>query len=204
MTDSIHGDPPGDSTSGPERHESIATTPSPSFTPAPSTGAEAMTRPVTLPTGRLIGGVVMACGAVGILWTIGCAATGFTGPAIAGGLASAGTVAAVSTLAILALTPWRPRSLGTWPLAWTAAAFGRLIVAIGGAALLYSRPQFGLGHVFPPFLLAYLAVMVVESMTYARAMAAHAPDSGTAPEGEAADFPSPPSVVRPSNPSTSE
>ncbi|MFK7961986.1 MAG: hypothetical protein AB8G96_15840 [Phycisphaerales bacterium] len=202
MTDSIHRDPPGVSTGS--RPASNAAINAAAGSPAdPATGSPAdaaFTRPVTLPTGRFLAGIAAACGTVGILWTTGSLAFGFGPTAVTAGLASVGVVATVSALALLALTPWRPRSLGTWPMVWTAAGFGRLVVALGGAALLYSRPQFGPAHVFPPVLLAYVAVMVVETMTYARAMAAHGPRPGTL----SADSSSPQSTVGPLDQTTSE
>jgi hypothetical protein len=101
---------------------------------------------------------------------------------VVAGPAGAGWVALVGTACVLAMTPWSPRALGTWPLVWTAAGFVRLLAALGGGLLLYSRPPFGGAFVFAPVTVAYLAVMAVETREYARAMGRlQATDAGPDP-----------------------
>lgn len=138
-------------------------------------GVAAANRPVTLPTGRLLAAVILPALTVGVAWVGLCLLAGWDRPRTLGGAVGAGWVALVGAATVAALTPWSPRKLAIWPLVWTAAGFVRMIVALGGGLLLYSRPDFGGAVVFAPVVAAYLAVMAFETREYARAMARHHP-----------------------------
>jgi len=150
--------------------------------PPPADGPLSASRRVTLPTGRLLAAAVVPCVVVALAWMGIAALLGWPRPRVVAGPAGAGWVALVGVAGVLALTPWNPRSLGTWPLVWTAAGFVRLLAALGGGLLLYSRPPFGGAFVFAPVTVAYLAVMAVETREYARAMGRlQATDAGPDP-----------------------
>lgn len=138
--------------------------------PVGAVGATAADRPVTLPTGRLLGASIVPPAVVATAWLGLAAALGWDGPRSLSGVLGAGWVAVVGGGLILALTPWKPRKLAIWPMVWTAAGFVRLIAALGGGLLLYSRPEIGGAAVFAPVTAAYLAVMAFETREYARAM----------------------------------
>ena len=142
---------------------------------AAATGIDAANRPVTLPTVRLLAAVILPALAVGIAWAGLALAAGWDRPRTVGGVAGAGWVGLVGAATVAALTPWSPRRLAIWPLVWTAAGFVRMIAALSGGLLLYSRPDFVGVVVFAPTVAAYLAVMAFETREYARAMARHHP-----------------------------
>lgn len=150
-----------------------------SIPPAPNATAAgrvaAASRRVTLPTGRLLAAVILPALAVAAAWVGLCLLAGWDRPRTVGGAVGAGWVALVGAATVAALTPWSPRTLAIWPLVWTAAGFVRMIVALGGGLLLYSRPDFGGAVVFAPVVASYLAVMAFETREYARAMARHHP-----------------------------
>ncbi len=149
------------------------TSPAPNATAAG--GATAANRPVTLPTARLLAAVILPALTVGVAWVGLSVIAGWDRPRTLGGAVGAGWVALVGAATVAALTPWSPRKLAIWPLVWTAAGFVRMIVALGGGLLLYSRPDFGGAVVVAPVVAAYLAVMAFETREYARAMARHHP-----------------------------
>ena len=75
-----------------------------------------------------------------------------------------------ATCGILAIQPWRPRSLATWPMVWMAGSMVRFMVTLGGAFLLYSATPSGTVHLWIGVVIAYLATLVGETRTYAAAM----------------------------------
>lgn len=75
-----------------------------------------------------------------------------------------------ATCGILAMQPWRPRSLATWPMVWMAGSMVRFMVTLGGAFLLYSATPSGTVHLWIGVVIAYLATLVGETRTYAAAM----------------------------------
>jgi hypothetical protein len=75
-----------------------------------------------------------------------------------------------ATCGILAMQPWRPRSVATWPMVWMAGSMVRFMVTLGGAFLLYSATPSGTVHLWIGVVIAYLATLVGETRTYAAAM----------------------------------
>jgi hypothetical protein len=149
----------------------------------------AANRRVTLPTGRLLAASIVPAAVVGVAWIGIAAGLGWTGPRMLAGPFGAGWVALVGAGLILALTPWKPRAISIWPMVWTAAGFVRLIAALGGGLLLYSRPEFGGAVVLAPVSAAYLAVMAVETREYARAMGRLHPTQVVPDPADASDHP---------------
>jgi len=93
----------------------------------------------------------------------------------AASLIATGPLAAVlvglgATCGILAIQPWRPRPLTTWPMVWMAGSFVRFMVTLTGAFLLYSATPSGTVHLWIGVVIAYLATLVGETRTYAAAM----------------------------------
>lgn len=142
----------------------------------PKTTASAADRKVTLPTLPLFGAAIVPAAVVAALWAAIAALGGFP---VVPGVAGAGVVAAVATGTVVVLAPWRPRSIGVWPMVWTGLSMGRMVAALGGGVLLYSRPQIGGLYTIAPAVLAYVAVMLIEIRVYARSMARFTPTPNT-------------------------
>ncbi len=131
-------------------------------------------RKVTLPTIPLLGAAWVGCLATGGAWAAVAWVLGAGERVVAGPLA-AGVVGSVTTLALLAIRPWHPRSLYTWPIVWVTASFARLVTTMGATFLLYSATQIGGKGLFFAVALAYVAAMVGETRVYALSMKRFAP-----------------------------
>jgi hypothetical protein len=126
---------------------------------SPAAPLTAANRTVTLPTAALIAAAWGACAAVAAAWCAIGLALGRERGFFLGGAAAAATVAAAASVAILALRPWRPRSLAQWPFAWLAGSLVRLVLTLAGAFLLYSAPFHGLGGMWLAAAVVYAATM---------------------------------------------
>jgi len=82
----------------------------------------------------------------------------------------AATVAGVSTVILLALRPWRPKTMFHWPILWMASHFLRLVLTPAAGLLLYSATPYGGLWFWVAVLLAYLAMLAGETRVYAHTM----------------------------------
>ncbi|MBT8484486.1 MAG: hypothetical protein KJO43_02835 [Phycisphaerae bacterium] len=149
-------------------------------TPEPASAPDAARRKVTLPTGRLLAAAWIAAAVAGIGWAV---VAGTVGPGVdsaVAGLLAAGVVAAASTISLLLLRPWRPKTLLLWPSLWVAASMGRMLIALSGTFLLYSATPYRSRSLWFAAVVAYLAVMVSETRVYASSMRRFAPPGGPA------------------------
>ena len=132
-------------------------------------------RKVTLPTTRLLAAAWVSCLAAGGAWAAAAWIVGAGDRAVAGPVA-AGIVGSVAALTLLAIRPWHPKSLYSWPIVWVAASFARLVTTMGATFLLYSATQIGGKGLFFAVALAYVAAMVGETRVYALSMKRFAPN----------------------------
>jgi len=140
---------------------------------------------VRLPTGRLLAAAMVLSAIVGFGWLAAVLIGG--GPSVVafGGLAAAGVVAVATAVALLAIQPWRERSLFVWPAVWLMHTYIRLVLALGGAFLLYSATPLSSKGVWLAAVLTYLAVMVGESRVYVTSMRSMTRVSSDPPEPSA-------------------
>lgn len=90
-------------------------------------------------------------------------------------LLGAMTVAGVSTITLLALRPWRPKTLFHWPMVWMAGHFLRLVLTPAAGLLLYSATPYGGLWFWLAIVFAYLAMLAGETRVYAHTMNRLAP-----------------------------
>ncbi len=135
----------------------------------------------SLPTMKLVAGVVMASAAVAGGW-MGLAAMGVfeAWERSAGGAGSAGEAGVAGTAVVLVmvlagiaiLMPWKRRESADWMLWWMGATVFRVLVTPIAAYLLYSAPF--AGWEARPFALAvglaYLATLFTEAAILARSV----------------------------------
>ena len=132
---------------------------------------------VTLPTVPLLAVAWLASLLAGGAWAAGAWVRGAADAVVAGPIA-AGLVGTSASLAVLAIRPWHPKTLYTWPIVWVAASLCRLAATMGATFLLYSATQIGGKGLFFAVTLAYVAAMVGETRVYAMSMRRFAPGGG--------------------------
>ncbi len=93
---------------------------------------------ISLPTGMLIIAVLAACSLVSVIWTGIAWQAGWGNQVIISGPVGGAAVALTGILAILVMTPWRPRDMGMWMTMWMAATVLRLLLTPALTYLLYS------------------------------------------------------------------
>jgi hypothetical protein len=125
---------------------------------------------VRLPTARLLAVALVTCVIVGGGWLAAVLLGGGPGELAYGGLAAAGAVAVATAVALMAVQPWRERSIYVWPALWLMHTYIRLVVALAGTFLLYSATPLKSRGVWLAAALAYVAVMVGESRVYVTSM----------------------------------
>ena len=133
------------------------------------------TKLVALPTGLLIWAAWAACALAGGAWGLVAFALGQRGPVAFTGPAAAGVVAVAATVALLVIRPWRPKPAFTWANVWMAGSFLRLVITLAGVFLLYSATPLRGRNVWFAAVLAYVAVMVCETRIFAGSMKRLAP-----------------------------
>jgi hypothetical protein len=131
---------------------------------------------VVLPTVRLLAAAWVACLVAGGAWAGVLLVLGQGATAAVTGLVGAGAVAVAALVALLAIRPWRPRSLAVWPIVWVAGSMVRLLTTLGVAYLLYSATPYHSRMLWFAVLVAYLAALVGETRVYALSMRRFAPD----------------------------
>lgn len=106
--------------------------------------------------------------AVGLVWY---AVTSMVEPwrsaALTGQLGSV-VVAVVAALAIVAMTPWRPRPMIDWMTWWLAGTVVRLLVTPAGAFLLYSAARLEAEPLTLSVAMTYLVTVLTETAVLAR------------------------------------
>jgi len=89
---------------------------------------------------------------------------------VIGGVIGAGVVGVCTALAVIAIRPWVPKSLMTWPFIWMSSSLLRAVVTIGVTLLIYSATQFGTVSLWLAVGMTYVATLTGETRVYAAAM----------------------------------
>ncbi|MHC5023816.1 MAG: hypothetical protein ACYTGG_07880 [Planctomycetota bacterium] len=123
---------------------------------------------LALPTARLVLAAI-GTGAVcaGGWWVTGAIA-GWTGATIGSGLAGAAAVGVAMLVSLVAISPWKERTLTSWMTAWLASMGLRLLLTPLGAFLLYSAALLRPEPLAIAVALAYLSSLLVEAAVLAR------------------------------------
>ncbi len=138
---------------------------------------------VTLPTLPLLA-VAWAAGIlVGGGWMGVSLALGVDLELATGGLLAGGAVAVASSLGILVIRPWQPKTLAQWPVVWMGASVIRVVATLGVGYLLYSSTLVHEGRGFWLAIgLAYAVALIGETNVYVRTMRQYGPRQPDSPD----------------------
>ncbi len=123
-----------------------------------------------LPTGRLLATAVGIGGLVGLAWWSAVSLGGGSSQWAAAGLYAAAVVSAGSVLALLAIRPWKRRSLMSWPFVWLAGSGVRMLITLVLTVLLYSAFSLDPAALGIAVVTAYLATLLSETWMYVHEM----------------------------------
>ena len=125
---------------------------------------------VSLPTLPVLAVTWWSCALAGVVAALGVILFAAVSKHFVEVVLGAVTVAGVSSITLLALRPWRPKSLFHWPILWMASHFLRLVLTPAAGLLLYSATPYGGLWFWIAVLLAYLAMLAGETRVYAHTM----------------------------------
>jgi hypothetical protein len=123
---------------------------------------------LSMPTSRLVMGVLIAAGLTGAAWVGICLVIGQTAAIQAAGLVGAGVVAVVAAIGIVATTPWKTRPVTGWMTMWLAGTVIRMLATPAVTFLLYSAIPLNAMALTLSVAIAYLVVVLTEATIVAR------------------------------------
>ena len=132
---------------------------------------------LSLPSGLLMSGQVLAAIIAAVLWVLGVLSGGFGGTILFEGLVEIALVMVLALAGILAIRPGVPRPAVTWAVLFIAGSLVRLVVTAGLSLLLYSA-----AHMAPKALLvsgfvAFMVSLIIETVITARLLSRVSPES---------------------------
>ena len=132
----------------------------------------------SLPTGRLVIASIVGGLALGDGWAIGALAGGF-GRVEAMGAVLAGAAATVAGVAaVLVVSPWKSRSIMTWPFIFLIATMAQIALTLALGLLIYFRTSYGTVGAWLCLVLSSWAVLFGMVRVYASHMKRFSPARG--------------------------
>lgn len=123
-----------------------------------------------LPTARLIGAATAGSALVGAVWWMSFALGAGRSAWAAAGLIGAAAVGVAAVVALLAIRPWKRRSLAQWPFVWLAGSGLRIVLTLSLAAVLYFALSVEPVALASAVAATYLITLVAETWLYVNAM----------------------------------
>ena len=134
-----------------------------------------------LPTARLVlAAIAVAAGCAGT-WTVIALTAGWDVAVARSGWLGALVVAVVMVVSVLAIRPWKARTLPAWMSAWVASMGLRLLLTPVGALLLYSAAALSPEAMAISVALAYLLSLLAETAVLANYVSRQTGSWRTAP-----------------------
>jgi|SRR5688572_926670 len=123
-----------------------------------------------LPTLRLLMSVALSAALSGAGWVAVTLALGQPVDVQWAGVMGAGVVLVVCLLGVLAMAPWRARPTSTWMTLWLAGTVLRMLAAPALTFLLYSATPLNAVALTLAVAVAYLIVLLTETVTIAHSV----------------------------------
>ena len=142
-------------------------------TPQPSANQASL----SLPTGLLMSGQVVAALIAAILWVLGVLTGGFGTSILLQGLLEITLVMILAMAGILAIRPGVTRPAVSWAVLFIAGSLGRLVVTAGLSLLLYSAAHMAPKALLVSGFMAFMASLIIEAVITARLLSRVTPES---------------------------
>lgn len=131
---------------------------------------------ITLPTRRLIATTVACCAIAAAVWAGVGAALGYGSEVLLSGAIAAGLTALAVTIGLLVTMPWIAKPVTTTMAVWLGSDMLSMLLALGGAYLLYSATRHGDSAAFlglTPLLIGVALSFFLVLLGKAAVVAAH-------------------------------
>lgn len=138
----------------------------------------------TLPTGRLLLGIFGIGATVALGWWLVTRQMGLAADQQALGAVAAGVVAGCAVLALLAVRPWKRRSMLDLPFVWLGSSVLRMLAVLFVSILLYFAFSLDIAPLLIAVVVAYLATLAGETVIYVQSVRVLPPAHAGHSEGD--------------------